>query len=217
MAGTVTAFVEGTAQIGVRVRRYAKRWFTFHPDGGSVLCVDAHGGEVDLVTGASDNDEVYLVSSRERVLLQTGKPFQLRFKFSLTEANTDDANFIMGFVIAALANTLQDNGAGPPATYDGAVVFKVDGGTVMQFETSNAGTQVVTTDIGDFTSGTTYVIDITYDGVTTVSVAVDGTGKADHTIAVAGLEEMHVIAGVKAGGANAETLKLKLVALQADV
>src|SRR5690606_23604712 len=43
-----------------------------------------------------------------------------------------------------VANTLLDNGGGPPADYDGVCLFKVDGGTRWNFESSLRTTQQTT-------------------------------------------------------------------------
>ena len=53
---------------------------------------------------------------------------------------------------AAGANALQDDGGGPAASFDGAVFYKVDGGTKLRFMASNAADQE-SEDLVDFVSG----------------------------------------------------------------
>jgi len=214
VASLVTAFVEGAFQIGVRLKRYNHAWFTRDYDGGGVSPLDGDGGLVQVQSGGADNDECYLISAREAVKFQTGKPFRLKVRLKLAEAATDDANILFGVMDAAGANALLDNGGGPAATYDGAVVFKVDGGTVWQCETSNAATQVTTASAAAFVTDTWDEWEIVWDGAGTVSFVKDGTGVADHALSATGLEEMHIIAGVKSGGANAETLKVDFIAFE---
>jgi hypothetical protein len=177
--------------------------------------LDRAGGWLNLVTDVNDNDEVYLSSMAENWLFATTKPLWFEARIELTEANTDDANIIVGVSDTVAANSLLDNGAGPMASYDGAVFFKVDGGTVWQFETSNAGTQATTTSVATFTSGTAYRLGFTFDpndGTTgLVTPYINGVAYTAKNITLSGLEEMHILLGVKAGGTNAETLKVDYV------
>ena len=93
--------------------------------------------------------------------------------------------------------------------------FKVDGGTVWQFETSNAGTQVTNTSAGTFTSATAYRLGFIFDpndGTTgKITPYLNGVEGTTHSITLASLTEMRLVLGVKAGGANAETLKMDYV------
>jgi hypothetical protein len=185
-------------------------------DGGTIAAEDGKGGVLSIATGGVDNNESYVSSITEKFIFETDKKLWFECKFALTEADTDKANFIIGLSDTVGANTLVDNGAGPAASYDGAVFFKVDGGTVFQFETSNAASQVTSTDVGDFTSATDFRVGFMYDyndGVTAkVTPYIDGVqaGLA-HDLTIAGLAEMHVLLGVKAGSGNAETLKVDYV------
>ena len=184
-------------------------------DGGTVVQTDAAGGVLSVPTGGTDNNETYISSMAEVFVFNTTKKLWFEAKINLTEANTDDANIIVGLSDTVAANSLLDNGAGPMASYDGAVWFKVDGGTVWQFETSNAGTQVTTASAGTFTSATDYRLGFTYDyqdGVTgRVVPYLDGVAGAGHDITISGLQEMHILFGAKAGGGNAETLLVDYV------
>lgn len=109
--------------------------------GAAVANVDAAGGQVTLTTGATDNNECYLLTTKELFLFAANKPARGRWRFKHTEANTDDANIAFGFMNAVGADSILDNGGGPKASYSGAVVFKVDGGTKWNAEVSIAGTQ----------------------------------------------------------------------------
>jgi hypothetical protein len=88
---------------------------------GSVL--DRAGGWAQIVSDVNDNDEFYLASIGESWLFASGKPLWFEAKVELTEANVDDANIIVGLLDANGANTLLDNGGGPPASYSGACFF----------------------------------------------------------------------------------------------
>jgi len=183
--------------------------------GGGDVITDAAGGWLSVGCDGDDNDECYVSSIAEIFKFQTNKQLFFETKIKLTEANTDDANFIIGLSDTVAANSLLDNGAGPMASYDGAVFFKADGTMKIQFETSNAGTQVTNATLADFVSGTEYVLGFLYDyndGTTaTVTPYVNGVAGTAHSLTISGLEEMHVLIGVKAGGANEEALVVDYV------
>lgn len=176
---------------------------------------DANNGVLSIACGSTDNDETYISSMHEIFKFETNKNFFFEARVKLTEANTDDANIIIGLSDTVAADSLVDNGAGPMASYDGVVFFKVDGGTVWQFETSNAGTQNTNTNIGSFTSGSWHKLGFFYDyndGVTAiVTPFLDGVAGTAKNLTIAGLAEMHVLMGVKAGDTNAETLLVDYV------
>lgn len=180
---------------------------------GSVL--DRHGGWAQIITDVNDNDEFYLASIGESWLFAASKPIWFEAKVELTEVATDKANILVGLTDANGANALLDNGAGPAASYSGAVFFKVDGTLAWQFETSNAGTQVTNTSVGAYASGTAARVGFVFDPAdgTTGSITpyfngVEGTA---HAITLASLTEMNLVIGVKAGSAAAETLKFDWV------
>lgn len=188
--------------------------------GFTVAASDAVGGALSIVSDADNNDEIYTSSKTEFLKFAASKPLFFEARVTITEGATDAGNFIVGVSDTVGADTLLDDGAGPAASYDGAVFFKVDGGTVWQFETSNAGTQVTNTDVGTRTSGTAVRLGFVFDPAdgTTGSITpyVDGVAAGDaHSIALAGLENMHVVFGAKAGGANAETIAVDYVRILA--
>lgn len=182
---------------------------------GSNAVADGAGGLVNVVTAAADNDYHLMASASEPFKFAANKSLWFEARFSLTEANTDDANWVLGLTDTLTTGFLADDGAGPPASYDGAVFFKVDGTMKIQFESSNAGTQVTNATLADFASGTTYRLGFLFDpgdGTTgTVTPFVNGTAGTAHNITLAGLEEMHLVYGVKAGDTNAETLQMDYI------
>lgn len=126
-------------------------------DGGAGAFADGAGGVIQLQasdTTVGDNDETYVHQTLETFLFAAGKPLVWQARIKLTEGATDKANVMVGLANAWAANHIQDNGAGPVASYSGHVAFKVDGGTVWQSEGSIATTQTTDTDIGTRSSGT---------------------------------------------------------------
>ncbi len=176
---------------------------------GDVL-VDAAGGVLNVGPDGDDNDEVYVSSIAEIFQFQATKRLYFEARVKLTEANTDDANVIIGLSDTVAADSLLDDGGGPMASYDGAVFFKVDGGTKWQFEASNAGTQDTNTDVGTRASGTWVVLGFTYDynDGTTAIITPYVNGVADTAVGatIAGMAEMHILLGCKAGGTGTEEI-----------
>ena len=106
-------------------------WTKTAGDAGASVAQDADGlgGVILLTTGATDNNEAYLASP-ELFKFLANRPIEFEILLQFSEANTDDANDCAGLMDAVGANSIQDNGAGPKASYSGAVFFKADGDTV---------------------------------------------------------------------------------------
>jgi len=188
-------------------------------DTGDAL-TDAAGGILNVGCDGDDNDECYVSSKAEIFKFAASKPLIFEARIQLTEANTDDANWIIGLSDTVAANSLVDNGAGPMASYGGAVFFKVDGSMYIGVETSNTTTQATSATALAFVSATWYTLRFEFDpndGTTgkVTFFAASGTGAfqrlAQKDITLASLAEMHVLLGVKAGGANEENLLVDYV------
>lgn len=177
-------------------------------DTGAVTIDTAVGGILHLDTSATvaDNDEVYVGSTYKTYKLAAGKDLWFEAEVKFTEANTDDANIIVGLSSVYAANTLQDNGAGPPANYDGIVFFKVDGGTVWQGETSNgSASQTTLTSLATRASGSYARLGIFVDGTTSATFFINGSAVGTITTTLPD-DEVGLVFGAKAGGANEEDL-----------
>ncbi len=177
--------------------------------GGDVL-TDAVGGIVSLGCDGDDEDEFYGSSMNECFKFAANKMLFFEARIQLTEANTNEANWIIGLSDTVAADSMQDAGAGPMASFDGAVFFKVDGTMKIQFGSSNAAAQVINATLDDFVSGTWYKVTFLFnpgDGTTgTITPYIDGVAGTAHDITLAGLEEMHILMGVKTGGTQEEAL-----------
>lgn len=179
---------------------------------GTNVLTDTVGGSASIVTAAAADNDYHLMTTQKKVFkFEAGKPLFLKAKFLLTEAATDNANFVIGLSSVTTTGFVADDGGGPPATYDGAVVFKVDGGTKLQCEVSDGSTQTTNTTAKAFVSGTSYEIAIYFDGVDRVSIYIDDEEVAGVTIDPANFAEMYVIYGPKAGGSSAETLEMQYI------
>ena len=189
-------------------------------DGGTVGIIDANGGVLSIATTGTIEDETYIASLFQVFAFQTDKSGFFEAHIKLTEANTDDANIIIGLSDTVGANSLLDAGAGPMASYDGAVLYKVLDGTVWNFECSNAGTQDTELSVGAFTDATDTTLGFRYDyndGVTCIITPyVNGVAGTAAGMLIAGLAEMNFIMGVKAGSGNAETLLVDRISYTQD-
>ena len=188
--------------------------------GGSIGSTDAHGGVLSIATVNTDNAESYVSSKSAVFKFQTNKKLYFETKIKLTEAATDTANWIVGLSDTVAADSLKDDGGGPMDSYDGVVFFKVDGTMKIQFETSNAGTQVTDANVANFVSATDYTLGFLYDyndGVTAkVTPFVNGVAGTAKALDIAGLEEMHILLGAKTGGAHKATLLVDYVMVLAE-
>lgn len=109
---------------------------------GTAAALNLRGGGVALPTSATDNSKAGVRGAGNIVLLAKGKTAYMAAKLQWAEAATDKANLFVGFTSAAQAAAMQDNGAGPPASYSGIGFFKTDSGSAnWSIEVSLAGTQ----------------------------------------------------------------------------
>lgn len=140
-------------------------WITTTTDSGTVAeDQDGLNGVVTLTPSdgtVADNDEAYMYTNEVSKYLN-GKPISIIARIQYAEAATNVANILFGIGEGfGPANTLVDNGAGPPSDYDGVCLWKGDGQTRWNFETSLGTTQE------------TIVVDQTAGGSTYLCVAVD--------------------------------------------
>lgn len=193
----------------------AHRWTAVLTDSGTASVGDAAGGIVTLVCSdgtVADNDEAYLPTTNEIFLFAANKPIWFEARVKWTEAASNAANIIAGFADVFGANTLLDNGGGPPASYSGAVFYKIDGENVWRAEVSIGGTQtaVTLTGMANGGSGTYQKLGIIW--VPTSSTAgtayfyCDGVLVGSQAFTFTGATEMKAGIGQKNGSANNENL-----------
>lgn len=188
---------------------------------GTNAATDAANGVANVVTAAADNDYHAISSFNEQFLFAVGKKLWFEARFILTEAATNESAWWFGLTDTLTTGGIQANAAGPLASYDGALISKEEGSLDVDFETSNAGTQATALSEAAFVSAKWSRVGFYFDGTATTStikpyydmneagVWTAGTAK---NITLSGLEEMHVVAGVKAGpSAGAETLGIDYI------
>ena len=200
-------------------------WTDTSPDSGAAVNGgDGLGGRVTLATGATDNNECYLHSTRELFLFSPQRPIVFEARVQYAEANVDDANVCLGLMDAVGADALVDNGGGPKASYSGMLFYKVDGETVWQAESSVGSSQTTTVlsatgaldrrahaAVGSVFE--TYRIE--FRPLTTTEAEIcfflNDVHVAKHLISYSGATEMQALIGVKAGGANSEQVVVDYV------
>lgn len=194
--------------------------------GAAVAPIDGSGGLVTLTTGGTDNNECYLLATKECFLFAADRPMVFEARLKYTEANTDDANLCLGFMDAVAADSILDDGGGPAASYSGAVFFKVDGGTKWNCEASIGGTQTGTVLLSAANTldgldkvaggGVFQILRIEVAATSPTSAVasfwINGVCVQEITFTYTGATEMKPFVGVKAGGANSEVVTVDYVA-----
>lgn len=169
-ATSLTAVSTSTATAATTLS-VALDWAAVLGTSGTVAATAGNGGIVTLTPTATTDNAAVVLSKAASFCATSGQALLFDALITPTEHNTDDMNLCVGLVDSGLSLSatvpLQNDGAGPPADYDGALFFKVDGGTVWQAETSNStssGTQSTDTDCGAFATATAYRLRCLYDG-----------------------------------------------------
>lgn len=191
-------------------------WTTTATDSGTATIGDSAGGVMVLAPSdgtVADNDEIYVKTANEVFLFANDKPLICEARIQFAEANTDDANVAFGVMSGVAANSILDNGAGPAASYSGALFFKVDGSTVWECENSVAGVQktTATTVTAGGASYQTLRVDVRPQatGFFDVVFFIDGVEVAKHKDQALGSPtEMNLFVGAKNGGANNESISV---------
>lgn len=213
-------------------------WNTTTTDSGTVAeDADDENGVVTLTPSdgtVADNDEAYLYTNEFAKYL-VEKPMLIGARIQFAEANTSAANILFGIGEGfGVANTLQDNGAGPPSDYDGVCLYKVDGGTRWIFE-SSLGTTQQTTELDVTAGGSGFfslIIELYPISATRIIAQpwIDASGGnsftqpypysaqynprrfgVQHEFAYSSPGEMAVCLGIKNGSTTLETLKADLI------
>lgn len=187
---------------------------------GTPAFQDAAGGIFNVLTAAADNDYAAYSSVAENFKFAAGKELWFEARLKVAEASTNESTWWVGLTDTLTTGGMQANAAGPLASYDGALIWKTpETAMTLNFETSNAGTQATTSAFATSVTDTWTKVGFYFNGAATTSVITPyadvGAGWVKGTaqnITLSGLEEMHVVFGIKAGpSAAAETLQLDYI------
>ncbi len=175
---------------------------------GTATVQDAAGGKIVLTSAVATagNEDCYLKSNKETFKFASHKPLWFETLLSFTEAATNQANVIAGLMDAVASNALQNDGAGPKASYSGAVFYKVDGETVWRCQ-SSVGASQTTTQTNVTASGEqrlTIEFHPLAGAIGEVRFFIDDALAAKHRLDFTSATEMQVILGLKDGNASDE-------------
>lgn len=171
------------------------------------------GGVVSFFCDGDDNDECYKYSTK-CFKFAKGKPMWFEARFRVDEANTDDANVIVGLSSAWGADMLLDDGGGPAANYSGITFSKADGGTKIVLETSVSTTQTTTAAFATWADDTFFRVGFYFNGEdasNNVIPYLNGVAQTATTITLASQAACGVGFGIKAGGANEESIEIDYI------
>lgn len=132
---------------------YATHYTALAADSGASFAVTSARRSPGLMTtGGTDENEVALFSTKAKFLLMANKSIRTYALVDITELASNTDNFAAGLCNAATgADILVDAGAGPKASFSGAMIYKVDGGSVWRFRSSLGTTYtdaISTTSVG---------------------------------------------------------------------
>jgi hypothetical protein len=180
---------------------------------------DALGGVYNVVTAAADNDYQAMVTQQENFKFVAGKKLWLEARVKVAEATTNESTWWVGLTDTTTTGGMQANAAGPLASYDGALIWKTpETAMTLNFETSNAAVQNTLSAFATSVSNKWNKVAFYFDGVDKIYpyVAVNDSEEfvagTPQTISTTGLEEMHLVFGIKAGPTGAaETLQIDYI------
>jgi hypothetical protein len=196
--------------------------WTLLDDGGTgtPVILDAAGGVLNIVTAAVDNDYTARSSVSEAFKFVAEKKLWAEIEFKVTEATVLESTWWFGLTDTLTTGGMQAEAAGPLASYDGALIWKTpETAMTVNFETSNAGTQSTLSAFATSVSGAWQRAGFYFDGKATTSTikpyfwnGTTWTAGAAQNITLSGLEEMHLVWGIKAGPTGAaETMSVDWV------
>lgn len=112
-------------------------WTTVTAGAGAATVGDTLGGVITLApTDSTTNREVYIKSTHQHWLFSNNRPFMGEAFIQYSEANTNKANIAFGFMSGVGAASMADTTGEPKASFSGAVIYKVPGGTVWKCASS---------------------------------------------------------------------------------
>lgn len=107
------------------------------------ISASAAGGVVVLTTGAVANQDCAVKTTNSSFLIAANKPIEGEATIQYSEAATNAANVCFAICDAIVADTLINAGAGPKASFSGAMIYKVDGDTKWRCIVSIAAVRTI--------------------------------------------------------------------------
>lgn len=111
--------------------------------GGTVANSDGDGGILTLTTGAAQDQDAIVRTTRKLYTFVSGKPMLFQIGLSYTEANTNQAGIFVGFA-SSFTDILTDTTYALPASISACGIFKKPGDILWSAFTSVGTTQYTT-------------------------------------------------------------------------
>jgi hypothetical protein len=173
---------------------------------------DVPGGLYNVVTTATLDDYHAMSSVNKIFQLASGKKLWFESRFKVAEAATNASTWWAGLTDTTTTGGMQTGALGPLASFDGFLFYKLQGAMAVNFQLSDAGVKGTQAGIATSVTNTFVRVGAHYDGGTKIFPYVDvGAGwvaGTAQTVAPGTQAVVRAIFGVKAGGANAETLQM---------
>ncbi|HVI05016.1 MAG TPA: hypothetical protein VM711_02855 [Sphingomicrobium sp.] len=118
-------------------------WTSVLKSTGTAAVGDGFGGILTVTSAATLNDDNYVKGSHQIFGFAQNKPFMAECYLQYSEANTNKANVVFGFMSGVAAGAMQDTTGEPKTSFSGAVIYKVPGGTQWKTASSVGTTQTV--------------------------------------------------------------------------
>lgn len=120
-------------------------WTTVADNSGTIATGNFTPSGILFTTGGADNNYAYTYATNYNYIMTAARPCVAEFIFKYTEVATTGHNVVMGFTDSAVAGSLVSNGAGVAASFSGAQIYKVDGGSAWKVTSSVGTTQSTNT------------------------------------------------------------------------
>ncbi len=181
---------------------------------------DVLGGTLNVLTDAADDDYHAMQSTSECFDVAGTKELWFEARFRVAEGATNQATWWFGLSNTDTTGGMQAAGAGPLASYDGILIYKIEGAMSIDVEASNAGSQDTKTALGTVVTNTWTRVGFHVSATATTAVvtayfAVNDAAaltvlEATMDLTRSGMEPMHAVFGIKSGG-SVETLEVDYI------
>lgn len=197
------------------------RWIKLTGAGGTPTYGDQLGGSLNILTAGTNDDYVAFRSTAQAFDFVGRNELWFEARFKITEAATNETCWWFGLTTSDTTGGFQAAGAGPLGTYDGALIYKIEGAMAIDAEGSNASSQDVETGLATFVSNTWTRVGFHVSSAATTAImtayfdVAGGTGPltahgTTMNITRSGMVPMNIVFGVKSGG-SVETMKVDYI------
>lgn len=202
----------------------ASAWQVVKGTGGTIAVETGGGSFLDLPTAASANDYVLLATPAPIVLPAQRKHVEVEFGFKFAEANTNNCILAFGLTSVLTTGFMQNGTGGPPASFNGAVFYKVSGGLNLGFRTSAASASTDNAAFAPLVSGSSYRLNLDVDlsdpTYALVTPRINGRTSLTQQVRPEAVQQkvnytgwgaLYPFVAVRAGSSSAETLAVDYI------